>query len=152
MQIKVLKSRWNFVKAKTTTPGNNIYTLLRTFIAFTSFTSLHLFSHTNSHITLGPPVVQYSRMVTNWHAVIDCKTIRFFRKSVAQDFDVRKAREPHMRTPIGRACEAREREKKTIVFLASLPSLAHCFQPRSRPFVLLLARTWIRKNTDCFAV
>ena len=38
MQIKVLKSRWNFVKAKTTTPGNNIYTLLRTFIAFTSFT------------------------------------------------------------------------------------------------------------------
>ena len=24
--VKVLKSRWNFVKAKTTTPGNNIYT------------------------------------------------------------------------------------------------------------------------------
>ena len=37
-------------------------------------------------------------------------------------------------------------------FLASLPSLALCFQPRSRPFVWLLARTWIRKNTDCFAV
>ena len=37
--VKVLKSRWNFVKAKTTTPGNNIYTLLRTFIAFTSFIS-----------------------------------------------------------------------------------------------------------------
>ena len=27
-----------------------------------------------------------------------------------------------------------------------------CFQPRSRPFVWLLAHTWIRKNTDCFAV
>ena len=66
----------------------------------------------------------------------------FFLKSLAQDSDARKAREPHMHTPIGRACESRERErKKTIVFLASLPSLAHCFQPRSRPFVLLLART-----------
>ena len=76
---------------------------------------------------------------------IDCKTVHFFLKSLAQDSDARKAREPHMRTPIGRACEARERErereKKTIVFLAFLPSLAHCFQPRSRPFVLLLART-----------
>ena len=37
--VKVLKSRWNFVKAKTTTPGNNIYTLMITFIAFTSFIS-----------------------------------------------------------------------------------------------------------------
>ena len=38
------------------------------------------------------------------------------------------------------------------VFLASLPSLALCLQPRSRPFVWLLPRDWIRKNTDCFAV
>ena len=38
------------------------------------------------------------------------------------------------------------------VFLASLPSLAPCFQPRSTPFVWLLPRTWIRKSTDCFAV
>ena len=37
--VKVLKSRWNFVKTKTTTPGNNIYTLLITFIAITSFIS-----------------------------------------------------------------------------------------------------------------
>ena len=37
-------------------------------------------------------------------------------------------------------------------FLASLPSLALCFQPRSTPFVWLLARTWISKNTDCFSV
>ena len=36
--------------------------------------------------------------------------------------------------------------------LASLSSLALCFQPRSRPFVWLLTRTWIRKNTDCFAI
>ena len=42
--------------------------------------------------------------------------------------------------------------KTQFVFLASLPSLALCFQPCSRPFVWLLARTWIRKNTDCFAV
>ena len=34
----------------------------------------------------------------------------------------------------------------------SLTSLALCFQPSSTPFVWLLARTWIRKNTECFAV
>ena len=43
-------------------------------------------------------------------------------------------------------------EDQKLVFLASLPSLVLCFQPRSTPFVWLLARTWIRKNTDCFAV
>ena len=37
--VKVLKSHWNFVKTKTMTPGNNIYTLLVTFITFTSFIS-----------------------------------------------------------------------------------------------------------------
>ena len=42
--------------------------------------------------------------------------------------------------------------KTQFVFLASLPSLALCFQPCSRPFVWLLARTWIRKNKDRFAV
>ena len=35
--VKVLKSRWNSVKTNTTTRGNNIYTLLITFIAFSSF-------------------------------------------------------------------------------------------------------------------
>ena len=51
---------------------------------------------------------------------------------------------------IGKAWRVR-REKKNV-FLASLPGLALCFQPCSRPFVWLLARTWIHKNTDCFAV
>ena len=63
------------------------------------------------------------------------------KKSVKRGVRVlraRSARASHAR----RACEAR----------ASLPSLALCFQPRSRPFVWLLARTWIRKNKDCFAV
>ena len=32
------------------------------------------------------------------------------------------------------------------------PGLALCFQPHSRPFLWLLARTWVRKNTHCFAV
>ena len=51
---------------------------------------------------------------------------------------------------IGKACrKSLTRAKRD---LASLPSLALCFQPRSRPFVWLLARTWIRKTTDCFAV
>ena len=35
--VKVLKSRWNFVKTNTTTRGNNIYTLLITFMAFSPF-------------------------------------------------------------------------------------------------------------------
>ena len=35
---------------------------------------------------------------------------------------------------------------------ASLPSFALRFQPHSRSFVWLLARTWIRKNTDRFAI
>ena len=63
------------------------------------------------------------------------------KKSVKRGVRVlraRSARASHAR----RACEAR----------ASLPSLALCFQPRSRPFVWLLAGTWIRKNKDCFAV
>ena len=38
------------------------------------------------------------------------------------------------------------------LLLASLLSLTLRFQPRSRPFVWLLALTWISKNTDCFAV
>ena len=37
--VKELRSHWNFVKTKTMTPGNNIYTLLVTFITFTSFIS-----------------------------------------------------------------------------------------------------------------
>ena len=61
---------------------------------------------------LSSSIETYSWMFTNWHAVIDCKTVHFFLKSLAQDSDARKAREPHMRTPIGRACEARERERE----------------------------------------
>ena len=38
-RMKTNENKWNFVKTKTTTPGNNIYTLLITFIAFTSFIS-----------------------------------------------------------------------------------------------------------------
>ena len=37
--VKVLKSRWNFAKTKTTTPGNNILHFTDNFIAFSSFFS-----------------------------------------------------------------------------------------------------------------
>ena len=37
--VKALKSRWNFVKTKTLTPSNSIYTFLITFIALSSFIS-----------------------------------------------------------------------------------------------------------------
>ena len=55
---------------------------------------------------------------------IDCETVGFFLK-ISQE--------------IGKAW------RKSL-------TRALCFQPCSRPFVWLLARTWIRKNTDCFAV
>ena len=42
--------------------------------------------------------------------------------------------------------------QRQSVFLASLPSLALRFQPLSRPFVWLFARTWKRKNTHWLAV
>ena len=64
LKVKVLKLCLNFVKTRTTTPVNNIDTLLITFTAFSSFISLKFYfpyqlfiSHTNSHNTLGLPVV-----------------------------------------------------------------------------------------------
>ena len=39
---------------------------------------------------------------------------------------------------------------KNWVDVAQVPSLALCFQPRSRPFVWLLARTWIFKKYGLF--
>ena len=68
---------------------------------------------------------------------LDCKTVRFFLKICKEIGNrgvrvlrARGARASHAR----RACEA--------YFFASLPSFALCFQPRSRPFVWLLARTF----------
>ena len=58
---------------------------------------------------------------------VDCKTVGFFLKISKE---IGKARRKESYTH--KACEARE---VFLVFLASLPSLALCFQPRSRPFV-----------------
>ena len=66
------------------------------------------------------------------------------KKSVKRGVRVLRARSAQA-SHAQRACVARR-------FLASLPSLALCFQPRTGYFVWLLARSWIRKNTDCFAV
>ena len=60
---------------------------------------------------------------------LDCKTVGFFLK-------ISKEISKAWRKSLKRAKRA---------------SLT-CFQPCSRPFVWLLARTWIRKNRDCFAV
>ena len=65
---------------------------------------------------------------------IDCKTVVFFLE-------------------IGKAChKILTRAKRASLTRPQGPSLTLRFQPPSRPFVWLLARTWIRKNTDCFAV
>ena len=55
---------------------------------------------------------------------LDFKTLGFFLKISKEIGKAWRAREPH--TPVGRV----RREK-----IASLPSLALCFQLRSRPFV-----------------
>ena len=67
----------------------------------------------------------------HYRLVLDCKTVGFFssksvKKSVKRGV---------------RVVRARPEKNRQSVFLVSLPSLALCFQPRSRPFVWLLART-----------
>ena len=68
---------------------------------------------------------------------LDCKTVRFFLK-ICKEIGNRGVRVLLARgaraSDARRACEA--------YFFASLPSFALCFQPRSRPFVWLLARTF----------
>ena len=79
---------------------------------------------------------------------INCKTVGFFLK-ISKEFgkawrmSLQRAKRASLTRPQG---VWGERQK------TSLPILALCFQPRSRPFAWLLARTWKRKNTDCFAV
>ena len=62
-----LKSRWNFLKTKATTPGNNIYTLLLTFIAFTSFISFKFqtlfFPYKLSYYATGGPYYAWATCV-----------------------------------------------------------------------------------------
>ena len=99
-----------------------------------------------------PPGLKDSAVRTELALAIDCKTVGFFlriskeigkawRKSLARAKRASLLASSQAR----RACVARG-------FLASLPSLALCFQHRTGHFVWLLARSWIRKNTDCFAV
>ena len=68
---------------------------------------------------------------------VDCKTVVFSSKSVKKSVSwVRLFRARGSRAWNAlRACQARD-----------------CFQPRSRHFVWLPTRIWIRKKTDCFAV
>ena len=77
---------------------------------------------------------------------LDCKTVGFFSKSVNKSVkrgkSLTRAKSASLTRP---SCEAREKKP-------SLPSLTLHFQPCSRPLVWLLALTWKRKNTDCFAV
>ena len=67
--------------------------------------------------------------------IIDCKTAGVFLKiskeigkTWRKSLNAREAREYHV--PVGRV-----RREEKIVLSVSLPSLALCFQPRSRPFV-----------------
>ena len=69
---------------------------------------------------------------------LDCKTVGFFSKSVKKS-----VKKIGVRVLLARNARAVTRpwgERKRNVFLASLPSLALCFQPRSRPSFWLLER------------
>ena len=80
----------------------------------------------NKQVSYSPTVLGRDRAFLAW--LLDCKTVCFFSKSVKKS--VKRA---------ARVLPARSARAS--------PGLALCFQPRSRPFVWLLARTWIRKNT-----
>ena len=92
-----------------------------------------------NQIKINQLISQGNRLQNSWF---------FFSKSVKKSVKcglrVLRARSTRA-SQARRVCEAREKKP-------SLPSLALCFQPCLRPFVWLLAHTWIRKNTDCFAV
>ena len=91
---------------------------------------------------------------------LDCQTVGFFlkiSKEIGKAWRKSLTRAKRAASHALRACEGREKKPDCPfcilwVFLASLHSLTLRFQPRSRPFVWLLALTWISKNTDCFAV
>ena len=70
-------------------------------------------------------------------AQLDCKTVGKIRKEIVKAWRKSLARSKRLR-----ACETRGKRLSPVSF--SVFSLG--------PFVWLLARSWIRKNTDCFAV
>ena len=76
---------------------------------------------------------------------VDYKTVVFFSKSVKKSVK-RGVRVLRVRSARAGVWDKRKKKRR------SLPSFALCFHPRSRPFVWLLESTWIRKNTECFAV
>ena len=122
--------------------------------------SLHVyFDHIQmlicSYVTINKTEV-HTLWVMDWRmryckltlSFVDCKTVGFFLKISKE---IGKGWRKSL-TRAKRASLTRPTREVFLAFLASLPRLALCFQPRSRPIVWLLARTWIRKNTDCFAV
>ena len=97
----------------------------------------HWLSRSRKYPLPGPTNPILSRFKEDWNAFswLDCKTVGFVSKLVKKSVK-RGARVLRARSFRG----------------VWVPSLALCFQPRSRPFVRLLVRTWTRNNTDCFAV
>ena len=111
--LKVLKSRWNFRKTKTTTPANNIYTLLTTLIAFLNL----YFSDTNSHITLGAPVGKSNKRLQHGNQVKFVNTkqlsVRFWIKK--QTFLT------FWRFPVSKHCE-RQQQRTSLSSLKEFGS------------------------------
>jgi len=118
-----------------------LFTIFKLYLYFPDFSSsktlLGKFQHffKNSRLCTNP--VNNSSKSLRWdinseplESKLDCKTVSFF---------------PKISKEIGKAwCKSPMHAKRA--------SLTLRFQPRSRPFVWLLVLTWIRKNTDCFAV
>ena len=119
--VKVLKSSWNFTKTQTTTPGNNIYTLLTTLTAFTSFISSKFqtlfFPYTNSHITLGAPVGKSNKRLQHGNQVKFVNTkqlsVRFWIKK--QTFLT------FWRFPVSKHCE-RQQQRTSLSSLKEFGS------------------------------
>ena len=82
----------------------------------------------------------YELILCSTHSTyqLDCKTVGFFSQNrFCVALEERKSLTHAKRASLGR-------------FLASLPSLALCFQTRSRPFIWLYARTWIGQKYGLF--
>ena len=86
-------------------------------------------------------------IVQTLHDDLDCKTVGFFSKSVKKSATrgVRALRARSARASHARSVSPQSRSQALSLAL-------RLFSACSRPFVWLPARTWIRKNTDCFAV
>ena len=84
----------------------------------------------NTELITFQDIPSLARQGLNFHTVDTVKTVGFFRE-ISKELGKAWRKSLTRAKRLNLTCEARGKKK---VLLASLPSLALCFQPRSRPF------------------